>query len=468
MKAFSASGSAKGMNIKMVKNKNILNTDYLIIGNSAAGLSAAENIRKNDKNSPITVLTKEKYSNYSKPLTTYYLAGRLEPGNLYFKKSNFYEENNIDLKTNQNVVSIKSSDNLAITEQGNQYLYNKLLIASGGRPIIPEIRVIDKTGKTLSLDEAMSSVKGIFTLTTLDDAIMIRKYINEYSIKTASILGGGLIGLKAAEALLGLHLNINIVELSDKLLSASFDETASGILIEAIKKSGSSIYCGQTIEEIYTENNSINSFKLSNGRKIPSDLLILAVGVLPDTGYLKNSGIKTDAGIITDSRMKTSIDNIYAAGDIVKSHDVLSGSDKNMAIWPIAVKQGEVAGSNMSGIDTAYPGGFLMNSVEILGMPMISLGQSSIEYDDKNKDLKVYKSHDTDRKIYRKIVVRQNRAVGAILIGAIERAGIYWGLINNNVDVSEIGENIVKEDFGLIQLPADYRKHLVVGEGIEV
>lgn len=452
----------------MGKNKSIFKTDYLIIGNSAAGLSAAENIRKNDKTGAISVLTREKYNNYSKPLITYYLAGKLDPGSLYFKKRDFYIQNNIDLKTSENVVSVNSTENTVLTESGNQYLYDKLLIASGGRPIIPQIKVIDKTGKNYCLREAMNSVNGIFTLTSLDDAIRIRKHINEYSVKTSSILGGGLIGLKAAEALLELHLSINVIELSDKLLSASFDKTASDIFSESIKSSGSSIYLGQTIDEIYVENNSITAFKLSSGKKITSNLLIVAVGVLPDVEYLKNSTIKTDGGIITGSGMKTSVDNIYAAGDVVKSHDILSASERNLAIWPVAVKQGAVAGCNMSGASAVYSGGFLMNSVEILGMPVISLGLSSIDSEDKMQGLKIYKAYDTGRKIYRKIVVRQNRVVGAILIGAIERAGIYCGLINNNVDVAEIGENIVKEDFGLIQLPADYRKHLVVGEGIEV
>jgi len=452
----------------MEKNKNIFKTDYLIIGNSAAGLSTAESIRKNDKNSSISVLTREKYFNYSKPLITYYLAGKLGPDNLYFKKKDFYIDNKIDLKTSEKAVSVNSSENTVLTESGNEYFFNKLLIASGGRPVIPGIKVSDENGMVSGLDEAMHSVKGLFTLTSLDDAISIRKYINEYAVKTASILGGGLIGLKAAEAFLELGLTINIIELAGNLLSASFDMAASEIISDSIKKSGSGIYCGQTIDEIYTKNGCLSGFKLGDGRKILSNLLVVAVGVLPDEGLIKDSGIKTDKGIITDNRMRTSSGNIYAAGDVVKSHDILTGVNRNMAIWPIAVQQGAAAGQNMSGRDTIYNGGFLMNSVEILGVPVISLGLSSVDDSSKIEDLKIYKVHDYDKKIYRKIVVRENRIIGAILIGAIERAGIYCGLINNRVDVSEIGDSIAREDFGLIQLPADYRKHLVIGEGIEV
>ena len=200
---------------------------------------------------------------------------------------------------------------------------------------------------------------------------------------------------------------------------------------------------------------------------IPCKLLVVAIGVNPETGMIKDSGIRTDRGIIVDDHMRTSMDNIYAAGDVVKTRDMLSGQQKNIAIWPLAVRQGRIAGTNMAGGRQVYAGGFFMNSVEILGVPVISMGLSSIG-ESTYEELKIYRQHKPESSIYRKIIVKDDRVIGAILVGSIERAGIYAGLINNRVDISEIKDNIVREDFGIIQLPADYKKHLVIGDGIEV
>jgi NAD(P)H-nitrite reductase large subunit len=165
--------------------------------------------------------------------------------------------------------------------------------------------------------------------------------------------------------------------------------------------------------------------------------------------------------------MQTSIDNIYAAGDVAKTRDMLSGQQKNIAIWPLAVRQGRIAGLNMAGRRTLYGGGFFMNSVEILGVPVISIGLSSID-ESTDEEIKIYRHFKPESNIYRKIIIDSNRVIGAILVGSIERAGIYAGLINNRVDISGIKDNIAREDFGIIHLPADYKKHLVVGDGIEV
>ncbi|MBN1299560.1 MAG: NAD(P)/FAD-dependent oxidoreductase [Actinobacteria bacterium] len=447
--------------------KNI-KKDYLIIGNSAAGISAAESIRKNDKKASIAILTMEKYPNYSKPLITYYLAGKLDLDRINFKDRDFYKKNNIELCLEKKAVMLNPQERFVLTGDGSKYFYKKLLIACGAKPAIPPIKVRDENESVSSLDREIGKIRGAFTLTTLEDAVEIKKYINDYSIKSASILGGGLIGLKAAEAFLELGININVIELSEMLLSASFDKTASGIIEDRIKQAGSNIITGQTIEEIIINNGAVLGLKLTNGNKIKCSLLIVAAGVLPDDAIFKDTAIKTDKGIIVNEKMQTSIPDIYAAGDAVKSYDILSGQPKNLAIWPAAVRQGSVAGMNMSGRPAIYKGGFLMNSVEILGVPVISLGLSNAEINASPAEIKVYIVHDALKKIYRKILVRNDRIIGVILLGAIERAGIYYGLIYNSIDISELKDKVAREDFGIIQLPADYRKHLVVGEGIEV
>jgi NAD(P)H-nitrite reductase large subunit len=461
-----------------LKKDNEQLIEYIIIGNSAAGLAAAESIRELDRAGKVMVLTEEGCLNYSKPMITYFLAGIVGLDKIYFKDEKFYRDNNIDIRLNTRVKSIDTDKMFLISDDGSKYKFRKLLIASGGKPIAPEIRAVStrtlKSGKNIK-DRSFNFVNGtnygrvggIFTLTTLEDAIGIKDYIEKNGIKEISILGGGLIGLKAAEAFLEIGINVNIIELADRILAATFDRQASSIIEKRIKSKSSNIYRNNTIEEIYIKNGKINGYKLKDGREMECSLLVIAIGVNPDTSFIGRDILEINRGIVVDDYMRASAKNIYAAGDVVEGLDILLGENRNIAIWPLAVRQGAVAGINMAGGNKRYSGGFFMNSVEILGIPSISMGLTDIE-DKEEKGIEVLKDFNPDKNTYKKVVIRNNRIIGVILVGNIERAGIYAGLIRNGIDISSVKENISKEDFGIIHLPADYKKHLVVGEGIEV
>ena len=467
------------MRIKNNLKKNIDQLfEYIIIGNSAAGLAAAESIRELDGAGKLMVLTEEGCLNYSKPIITYFLAGIVGLDRIYFKDEKFYRDNNIDIELDTKVKFIDTDKMFLFSDDGSKYKFRKLLIASGGKPIIPEIKSVStgtlKSGKNKK-DRSFNfingknynKVGGIFTLTTLEDAIRIKNYIEKNGIKKISILGGGLIGLKAAEAFLEIGIDVNIIELADRILSATFDRQASSIIEKRIKSRGSNIYRNNTIEEIYIKNGKINGYKLKDNRKMECSMLIIAIGVSPDTSFIGSGRLEIKRGIVVDDYMRTSAENIYAAGDVVEGLDILLGKNRNIAIWPLAVRQGAVAGINMAGGNKKYSGGFFMNSVEILEIPSISMGLTNIE-DKEEKGIEVLKDFNPDKNTYKKVIIRNNRIIGVILVGNIERAGIYAGLIRNEIDISGVKENISREDFGIIHLPADYRKHLVVGEGIEV
>lgn len=470
-------------------------TDYLIIGNSAAGLSAAANIRKNDKKGTVSIVSYEEYINYSKPLITYYLAGKVGPEKIYFKSESFYKDNNFKLILGSRVDDLDEKKMLAGLSDGTQISYKKLLISSGGKPIIPKIPIVEDENKfkgqnkpagqnrmvgrkdhnlkeprkeqRMLTGENYSGIAGIFTLTTLEDAIKLKKYIDKNNLKSATILGGGLIGLKTAEAMLELGLQISIIELSDRVLAASFDKSASEIIENKIAENGGSIFTNTTVDEIIVKSTKLSSLVLKNGKKLKTNLLIMAIGVKPNVEFIQNQSIKLNNGIMVDDYLRTSVDNIYAAGDVAISRDRLSNEQKNIAIWPLAIRQGGIAGMNMSGEKIKYLGGFFMNSIEILGIPSISVGLNNLD-DKANGGIKIFSQFNPERDIYRKVTIKDGRIVGIILVGSIERAGIYCGLISNEIDVSGVTVNIAREDFGIIQLPADYRKHLVTGEGIEV
>jgi len=464
--------------------------DYIIIGNSAAGLSAVSAIRSVDSTGSIIVLTNEPFRNYSKPLITYYLAGKVKFEDIYFKSEEFYIENNISLQTETNIVKIDFELKHVISDKGFCFKYNKLLLANGGVPIIPKIRVLDSGDKIRTADIDKSSPKskkkfpevldnktyknisGIFTFTNFQDAIQVQDYIAKNNISEAIILGGGLIGLKSAEALLEIGINVRIIELSDRVLSATFDKQASLIIEKELENKGSKIHTGTTINKIIIKNKQLKGIELQNGEKIESSLLIIAVGVMPDLSIIKNSSMEKEKisytkGIITDERMETGIRDVFAAGDVVESFDFITGNKANFAIWPLAVRQGEIAGSNMAGLNKMYGGSYFMNSIEVLKIPSISMGITNPP-EDMQGNIEVIKDFKPEKKVYKKIVILDGKIIGMILEGNIDRAGIYGGLIINKVDVFEIRDNLVKEDFGIIQLPSGYKKHLVTGDGIEV
>src|SRR4030042_465298 len=397
-------------------NKTI---DYLIIGNSAAGLAAAESIRELDRTGEIMILTGENYLNYSKPMITYFLAGAVNLDMIHFKDEKFYTDNRLDIRLNTIVSSIDIDKMFLVTDDGSRYKFRKLLIASGGRPIIPKI----KTAGDVSFDfidgTNYEKAGGVFTLTNLDDAIIIKNYIEKNDIKNISILGGGLIGLKAAEAFLEKGIDVNIIELADRILAATFDREASEIIEKRIKSKGSNIFRNNTIEEVYTRDGKITGYKLKDGRKMECRLLVIAVGVNPDAGFIESGILDMARGIIVDDHMRTSVENIYAAGDVIEGPDMLLGINRNIAIWPLTVRQGATAGVNMAGGNKRDSGGFFMNSVELLGIPSISMGITNIG--EQAEGIEVLKDFNADRNMYRKVVIKNNRIIGVILVRSEER-----------------------------------------------
>ncbi|MDH5662302.1 MAG: FAD-dependent oxidoreductase, partial [Elusimicrobiota bacterium] len=324
--------------------------------------------------------------------------------------------------------------------------FDKLLITTGGTPIVPEIK-----GRNFN---------GVFSFTTLSDAQKIEKYIKTNKVKKAVVLGGGLIGLKATEALIELKIRVTIVELADRILSATFDKKASAIIEAALEKIGCKSITNNTIAEIKGKNSKVKEVILKDKKKIPTELVIVAIGVKPNIELVKNRAINTNKGILVDNFMQTNIKDIYAAGDCCEAKDSLLNTNRPIAIWPVAKRQGKIAGYNMAGLKREYQGSFAMNSVELCGIPTISVGESCPE----KEGYQVLEYFAPEKSIYKKIVIKNKRIIGVIFVGDIERAGIYTSLIKDKVDTSGFKENLLKEDFGLISLPKEYRKHLVTGE----
>ena len=426
-----------------------LKTEYLIIGNSAAGVACIEGIRKTDRTSSITVVSDENIFNYSKPLISYLLGNKVKKKNMFFRSRDFYDENKVNLILGSKAEKLDVKKKIVYCANSQSIKFGKLLIAIGGSPIVPEIKG--------------SLLDGVFAFTTFGDAAAVKDYIKKYTVKRAVVIGGGLIGLKAVEALIELGIKVSIVELADRILSTTFDTKASEIIQKALKKTSCSIFRNNTVVEILSKNGT-KSLTLKSHEKISADLIITAIGVRPNIQLVKNTSIITNRGILVDETMQTNVKDIYAAGDVCESDTLLDECKKNIPIWPNAFKQGRIAGENMAEGNTIYLGGVAMNSVELCGIPTISIGKTSLG---QNK-YEILEMHKKEESIYKKIVLENNHIVGCIFIGNIERAGIYTGLIMNKIDISDIKDRLLEDDFGVLALPEKYRKHLVGDVGLEV
>lgn len=424
---------------------------YLIIGNSAAAVAGVAGIRAVDTEAPVTLIAREREHTYSRPLISYLLGGKVDDDRMTYRGEDFYAKNAVTPVLGTEVARVHPAAGEVETADGRRMGYDKLLIATGGRPIVPP-------------DLPGVDADGVFTFTTWEDARNIREWIEREGVESAVVIGGGLIGLKSVEALVALGLKTTLVELADRILSATFDQTASDLAQASLQDAGVNVRCGNTVAAIETDGGKVTGATLRDGARIDCKLVIVAIGVRPDTRIVEGTEVETDRGILVDDHMATGVPGIYAAGDVAQARNLLTGRRQCIAILPNAYRQGLIAGACMAGRCRAYEGAFAMNAVDICGLPTISVGR--VEPDDEGCE--VLKDLDAGAREYRKIVLKDNRIVGAIFVGRIDRAGIVTGLVREKVDVSSFKELLLTEAFGLISLPAEYRKHVVAGQGIEV
>ncbi len=428
-------------------------TRYLIIGNSVAAVNCVEAIRGVDKTNDITIVSDEEPFNYSRPLLSHYLGGRITEEKLPFVDRDFYERYRVNLILGKKVDGLDVSKKEVALEDSTLLSYDRCLISVGGVPIVPPI---------VGFQE---DLEGIFTFLKLKEAKRLIDYIERREIKEAVVLGGGLIGLKVVEGLIQRGLKPIIIELMDRILANTFDKEASSIIEGRLAQGGCKVIKEDTIRGIETKEGRIARIFLRSGKEMATSLLIVAVGVRPNLELVKGTPIRVDRGILVDRFMRTNVEDVYAAGDCAQGIDLLSKANAVIAIWPVAARQGRIAGLNMCGTRTEYPGLFAMNSVQIIDIPTISFGMTNPP---EEKGYQVLKNLDKAKGIYKKIVLKDSKVVGVILLNSIERAGVYGMLIRERIDVQDFKDQLLRDDFGLLVLPKEFRKHLVGGEGIVV
>ncbi len=426
---------------------------YLIIGNSAGGIGAAEAIREVDKAGAITIVSDEPYPAYSRPLISEYLAQPYPVEKMAYRKPDFYEKNRIKTLLGEKVIQVDPDKHTVKLASGTTLAWRRLLLATGGTPILPEME-----GDRL---------KGVFTFNRLDDAKAIDGFLNQYRSKVrAVVIGGGLIGVSVTEALVRRGADVTIVEMKDWILNTILDEEAADFEVQALAQTGTNIITGHTAEKINSYlPGEVCGVTLDDGRVLPCQMAVIAIGVQPRLEVVSESGIKINRGIVVDRRMATSAPDIYACGDAAEAYDFVYGKNRLTPVWPNAYEGGRVAGLNMAGKSAKYQGGTAMNALKYFGINIVSAGLVTPPDDSYETLINRYNG------IYRKVIIKNGKLAGLVFAGDIEKSGIVYNLMKDGVDVSGFKEVLIADDFGLASLPDLVWRDWLVGappEGVTV
>jgi len=419
---------------------------YVIIGGSAGGIGAVEAIREVDPVGTLTVISEETVPQYSRPMISEYVSREATLETMKYRGDQFWNKNNAQALTGRTAIKIDFTKKQVELEGGTKIDYEKLLIATGGRPFVPRMEGGEKDG--------------VFTFTELSSAKGLESKLEQ--CKSAVVIGGGLIGVSAAEALVKRGITVTLVELKEHILNLILDEKASEIAEKVLSEAGVTVITGQTVQRVLGKQDNedaVGGVIMTDGTEIPCDLVVVAIGVIPRTELVKETDVKVNRGIVVDRFMRTNILDVYACGDVAEAHDFLLNGNRLLPLWPLAHMGGRVAGYNMAGKKAEYAGGTVMSSLKYFDLPVIAVGNTNPE---NSGSYEVLVERQPEKIVYKKILLKDDVIVGFIFLGDIEKAGILFRLLKNHVNVAEIKEVLLSEDFGIVTLPEQLRQKMFV------
>ncbi len=398
---------------------------YLVVGSSHAALEAVTAIRMHDPDGSLALVTRDGHLPYSPTVLPYVVSGRSAPDRIFLRSKEFFAERHVDYNPGQALVRLDPPRNTAHLAGGRTMRYEKLLLATGAAPVIPPIPGLDTVQ--------------YHVLRTLDDALKLKAAIG--ASRQAVVLGGGLVGMHAAENLVTAGAKVTIIEMQDQVLGAYFDRQAAGFIARAFIDHGASIITGRRVVGLAPSAQGA-TVSLDDGGTLETDLLLVATGVKPDLGYLADSGVNCAAGIIVNHDMGTNIDNIWAAGDCAQAKDFYHEGTSMNAILPDATEQGRIAGMSMAGDPgcKGYRGGVPLNTYHFFGRHAIAVGTGVVPTGGLER-LRV----DDAAGRYLRVIFQDGRLLGIFGISEFFDSGIMWQLILRRIDLTDRLEQLVAD-----------------------
>jgi NAD(P)H-nitrite reductase large subunit len=393
-------------------------TDYVILGSSAAGLTAIDAIRERDKDGHITLVSKEPGPAYSRVALPYILSNEKNLSQITLQTDEYFNANDIETFIGIGATALDSDGKTLALEDGRTLGYDKLLIATGSTSRVPPIDGIDDAD--------------VCCHWTLADTRKLERQMT--GAKSCFVIGAGFISLLTVSALIKVAgLKYTVVEMADQAMPQLLDRAAGDALERGMRYQGIDVMLSDSVTSIERRNGGYG-VTLKSGQTHDADMIVCGAGVRPNVDFLRESGLDIASGILTNDRQETNVAGVYAAGDCAEGVDFLSGERVTHAIWPTAIDQGRVAGANMAGDSAAYPGSLSWNVTELFGLSSASVG----EFRDRD-GLQSIVFHNPSANVYRKLLLDGGRIVGAVVIGRSEHVqdlGVVQAMIRRKTDVT--------------------------------
>ena len=406
---------------------------YVIIGNSAAGIACVEGIRSADAEGEITIVSDEPFAAYGRPLISYYLLGATDRQRMLYRPADFYEKNKVRTLLGARAEKIDPAAQKIVLRGGEEIPYDRLLVATGSRPFEPPM-------------EGIEGVKNKFSFMTLQDALSLEKVLSKR--KNVLIIGAGLIGLKCLEGILERVKSVSVVDMAGRILPSILDDAGAAVVRRELEGKGAKFYLSDSVAKF-----DGGTAHLKSGKEISFDILVVAVGVRPNTELVKDAGGEVSRGVVTDEKQQTSLKNVYAAGDCAESFDITSGARKVLALLPNAYRQGYTAGVNMAGGEAAFADAMPLNAIGFFGSHVLTAGSYEGE-----------SFVQAEGDVYRKFFCKDGVLKGFILVNSPERAGIYTSLIRNKTPLSEVDFKSLEGAPNLAAFPRAARERMLARE----
>ena len=398
-------------------------SDYLIAGASHAALAAAQAIRLHDEAGSVTVIAREQVLPYSPTVLPYVVSGRSDPERVSLCDADHFGRARIGLRRGSGVAGLDAAAHRIALEDGTELHFGKLLLATGARPVIPPIRGLESVP--------------YHVLRTLDDAVHLRASLGR--ARRAIVVGGGLVGLHAAENLCKAGVAVTVVELKEQLLPGYFDATASALITRAFERAGVCIRTRVSVTAAVRAGEAI-VLRLADDSELTADLLVVGAGVAPVMDYLDGAAVAVDRGILVDATMRTSAADVWAAGDVAQAPGFYDAKPVLNGILPDAVEQGRIAGMAMAG-DPAlagYRGAVPLNTFGYFGRYAVSVGSN-----DEPAGAEVVVRTAPEREHYLKIILSEGCLHGIFAINVLLDAGVLWELIRRRTDLRPVREQFL-------------------------
>lgn len=386
----------------MMSNNNTGSVkQILIIGGGTAGLSAAKAARAQDPEADIILIGGEKRLPYYRLRLCDYIGKSVSFDELEISNQSWFEKNRIQVELSSRVTSIDAT-NKKITTTDKEYTYDSLVLATGSTPIMPPFQ-----GKELT---------GVHSIWTCEDIAAINEEL--MNAKKAVVIGGGLLGLEAAHKISDMGIKVCLIEGMPRLLPKQLDEEGSEIFKDKVQSLGISVICGISVAGFEGDaNGHVTQVRMADDALLEADIVIVSVGVAPNTDIVRDSGMSMNRFISVNEKMETSIKDIYAAGDVASMNGRWFGQ------WVVAGKQGQVAGTNAAGGGEEYKTTDVPYILTTMGTRVVCAGDTGLmQSDASDAPYETEQRTDKEQFSYSKLIFRNGLFVGYILIGEPAKA----------------------------------------------